>query len=307
MNGRMKIVSLDEAAGAPVIVALGFFDGVHVGHQRLVATTIERARALGVEAALLTFKHHPMQVVRPESAPLALTTFDEKIAVLATTGLDATICCAFDAAFSQLSPEAFVNDVVVARLGAVGVVAGPNYRFGAGGRGDVPLLESLGAKAGVGVDIVAPVELDGGLVSSTRIRTCVAEGAVEEAARLLGRPYFAYGRVVHGDKRGRTIGFPTANLEVGEGKLLPADGVYAVRVRIGDAWHDGVANLGVRPTFGERRRVLEAHLFGVDADLYGREAEIAFARRIREERRFDDVRALIAQIDRDVEAAREML
>lgn len=304
----MRLKALDTCtASVPTVVALGFFDGVHLGHQQIIASAVARAAAEGVEAGLFTFRAHPMQVLRPSSAPPVLTLFEEKVALLSQTGLHCVYWDDFTLDFSRLSPEAFARDVLRHRLGVVGTVVGPNYRFGAGASGDVATLAALGAAHGFAVEVVAPFEVDGAMVSSTRVRTAVAAGDVETAARLLGRPYVAQAQVVRGDGRGRTIGFPTANLEVAAEKLLPADGVYAVRVRIADAWRAGVANLGLRPTFDAQRRTLEAHVFDFDGDLYGSPVEIAFHHRIRGEQKFSSVPALIDQIGRDADAARDLL
>lgn len=308
MTATVRLVALDTlSVPQSQVVALGFFDGVHLGHQRIIATAVARARAEKVPAALFTFSEPPKRVLRPASAPQSLTTFEEKVEVLSATDLDHVVWCPFTLDFSRLTPEVFLRDVVVGRMGAVAVVAGPNYHFGVGARGDVVLLAELGQALGLGVEVVAPVEVGDVLVSSTRIRARIAEGRVEEAAALLGRPYRALADVVHGDARGRTLGYPTANLEVSPEKLLPASGVYAVRVLIDDARHAGVANLGVRPTFGERQKTLEVHLLDISLDLYGRRVRVDFIRRLRGERRFDGAEALVAQIGRDVEAARAVL
>lgn len=308
VTSTVRLVALDTlTAPQPQVMALGFFDGVHLGHQRIIATAVARARAEGVPAALFTFSEPPKRVLRPESAPQSLTTFEEKLEVLSLTDLDQVVWCPFTREFSRLAPDVFVRDVVVGRMGAIAVVAGPNYHFGVGARGDVVTLDELGRGVGLGVEVVAPVEVGDVLVSSTRIRARIADGHVEEAAALLGRPYRALADVVHGDARGRSLGYPTANLEVPPEKLLPASGVYAVRARIDDVTYGGVANMGVRPTFGEHQKTLEVHLLDVSLDLYGRRVRLDFIRRLRGERRFEDAAALVGQIGHDVEAAREVL
>jgi riboflavin kinase/FMN adenylyltransferase len=248
-----------------------------------------------------------MRVLRPGFAPPALTTFDEKVALLRESGLDRLIWREFTAAFSAFEPAAFVREIVLGQMHASGVVCGPNYRFGRGAQGGVAELQALGAELGFEVEAVTGVTVDDSMVSSTRVRALVGEGAVSEAARLLGRDYSARAEVVHGDGRGRTIGYPTANLAVPPEKLLPADGVYAVRLVVDGMRHAAVANLGVRPTFSQHQRVLEVHILDFNDTLYGRTVTVEFARRIRGELKFDGVSALVAQIGRDVERARELL
>lgn len=304
----MDVVELGSyRQDAPLEVALGFFDGLHLGHQRIVARAVEIARERARRAALFTFRHHPMRILRPAQAQPLLTTFEEKVDLLAETGIDDIIWLEFTTDFSQLSPEEFARDFLLARLHARGVVAGFNYRFGHGARGDVQTLTHLGHRLGFDTDVVSGLDVDGQMVSSTRLRALVADGDVVGAGRLLGRPYSAVTEAVHGRGRGRTIGFPTANLSVPPDKLLPADGVYAARVRVGGTLHDAVANIGVRPTFGQSRRVLEVHVLDFTGDLYGRQIEIAFVDRLRGERKFDSVNALVAQISRDVDRARQLL
>lgn len=304
----MQVEALDALTPArPQQVALGFFDGLHLGHQRIIARTVERARSRGEESALFTFRDHPMRVLRPSYAPPVLTTFDEKVALLQASGIDRMIWREFTTAFSELTPAQFIHDELRGRMRANGAVTGPNYRFGHRAEGTVATLRTLADGEGMEVEIVEGVTIDGDLVSSTRIRTLVKSGAVTEAARLLGRSYGARALVVHGDGRGRTIGFPTANLAVQPDKLLPADGVYAVHLSVDGVSQRGVANLGVRPTFGQHQRVLEVHLLDYSGDLYGKTVEVGFAARLRGEMKFDSVGDLVAQIGRDAERAREQL
>lgn len=297
-------------------VALGYFDGLHRGHQRILRSARERAEREGGRSCVFTFKNHPASVLRPERAPLLLTPFPEKIPLLEAAGLDELVWREFDLPFSRMEPEAFVREVLLKRLGARSVSVGPNYRFGFQARGTPAQLTELGDEMGFEVDVVAAVDEGGRMISSTRIREHVSMGEVRQAAELLGREYGALARVTQGDRRGTQLGFPTANLACDPLKLLPADGVYAARVvlRTAEAQDSaspvpvfGVANLGVRPTFEGRRRVLEVHLLDFEGDLYGRELEMRFVERLREERRFPDVEALVAQIREDVAAARRVL
>jgi len=283
------------------IVTPGNHDGVHLGHRALLAA----ARELGSHVTALTFDPHPAVVLAPSKAPPLLTTPTRRAQLLRELGADAVEVLAFDEALAAMSPEAFVREVLVDRLGAAGVVLGPDFRFGKGRSGDVDTLRALGATHGFEVRTVPPVQREGGVVSSTRIRRLVQAGEVDAARRLLGRVHDAGGRVVRGDQRGRTIGFPTANLDC-ESVLLPADGVYAVVMRVDGDLHRGVANLGVRPTFAAGRSV-EAHLFDFDGDLYDRDARVGFVKRIRGERKFDGIEALKAQIATDAAAARQAL
>jgi riboflavin kinase/FMN adenylyltransferase len=303
----------------PTVVAPGNHDGVHLGHRAL----IETARRLAVRStpplrvAALTFDPHPLHFVAPDRAPPLLTTPERRAQLLRGAGADYVRVQPFDNAFSALSPEAFFDEVLLGELGARAVVVGTDFRFGAQRAGDVELLHTLGMRAGLTVVTVSPVTLDGQLVSSSQVRAALAQGEVELAARMLSRVHDVTRRVVRGDGRGRGIGFPTANLAL-EGLMTPADGVYAVSVRVLDG-HDegagppdaaerrlGVANLGVRPTLGAGRS-LEVHLLDFEGDLYGRELRVGFVKRLRGEQKFPGIDALRAQIARDVEAGRHAL
>ena len=294
--------SADSGAVHPgTVVTPGNHDGVHLGHRALLAA----ARELGAHVTALTFDPHPAMVLAPSKAPPLLTTPARRAALLKKLGADAVEILAFDEELAAMRPEEFVRRVIGERLHASGVVVGPDFRFGKGRAGDVDTLRALGSERGFEVRTVGPVHLDGDVVSSTRIRKRVALGDVEGATRLLGRVHDVGGTVVQGDQRGRTIGFPTANLDC-ESVLLPADGVYAVVMRVGETLHRGVANLGVRPTFAAGRSV-EAHLFDFDADIYGATARVGFVQRIRGEQKFSGLDALKAQIALDADAARAAL
>jgi riboflavin kinase / FMN adenylyltransferase len=292
---------------SPASVAVGNFDGVHRGHQALVAAAVARSRATGGAAVVLTFDPHPARVLRPQEAPAALTTLAQKEELVAALGIDRLVVVEFDTRLAALSPEAFAREVLQQALGARHVVVGESFRFGRGREGDPRRLEALGASLGFAVEVVPPLLEGGRAISSSRVREALESGDVGEARTLLGRDYFVDGEVVRGDGRGRTIGVPTANLAPEE-QILPANGVYAARCRTGaGAWHAAAVNVGERPTFGGGRVRLEAHLLDFEGDLYGAQLRVAFHERLRGEQRFDGKDALVAQIRRDIEAVRARL
>lgn len=293
------------------VVALGNFDGVHRGHQAVIGRALERARARGGACGVMTFEPHPRAVFKPDQPAFRLTPFRVKARHVESLGPDFLWVQHFDRDFSTIEAEDFVRDVLWRGLGVKHVVVGYDYVFGHNRRGTVKLLEEMAADCGFGVTEVEPVTaFAGGTYSSTRVRTLLADGHVKAAAQLLGRFWEIDGRVEHGDKRGRTIGFPTANLQLGE-YLHPAGGVYAVRAgveRDGETeWHDGVANFGNRPTFDKTDVLLEVHLLDFDGDLYGQHLRVALIDRLRDERRFDGLDALKTQISRDADQARAVL
>jgi len=291
-------------------VTIGAYDGVHLGHQAVIAQVRREAANRGCASAVVTFDRHPATVVRPESAPRLLFDIDQKLELLAETGIDITVVVPFTAERARESPEDFVREVLVDLLHARAVVIGEDFHFGHQRRGNVEFLRSVGSREGFEVLPIELVERDDGVVepiSSTAIRRALAGGEVEVAARLLGRPFAARGIVVHGDERGRSIGFPTANVEVPGAMCLPADGVYAGwYARPDGRLHPCAINIGRRPTFYEHadHSLLEAHLIDFSADLYGERAEVSFEAFLRSERKFDGLDALVAQLKLDVEAAR---
>lgn len=297
----------DKAFRSPV-VALGNFDGLHRGHEAIVARTIELARETGGEPVVFTFYPHPISVVAPERAPAQIASLAERMRGLRSLGAAGVILQRFTPAFAGMEAEAFLRDVIVGALGASGIVAGFNVSFGHERRGNPELLQSMGTQLGLRVGIVSPVEGASGKVSSSAIRRALAAGDVTEAGRLLGHLHRVSGTVREGDRRGATIGFPTANI-LPRGGLLPPDGVYAVQVRIADdeQLFPGVANLGTNPTFGGVGRRLEVHFFDFDRDLYGSAIEVGFAHRLRGEVRFPSVPELVAQIEVDAAEARTLL
>ena len=293
------------------VVAIGNFDGVHKGHQILIGRTAELARGLRSRLSVLTFEPHPYQVFHPEAAPFRLTPFRAKARHLEAFGVDLLFVLPFDLAFSKVSAEDFVRTLIVESLHARHAVVGYDFHFGHQRGGTPDVLRTLGERMGFGVTVVAPLEAAGGTVySSTRIRQHLAAGEAREAAALLGRSFEIEGRVDMGDQRGRTIGFPTANIKLGD-YLRPAGGVYAVRVEIEEdapgRWHDGVANLGTRPTVGGTDLRLETHLFDFAGDLYGKHLRVALIEHLRPERKFSGLAELKAQIAADAAQARSML
>jgi riboflavin kinase/FMN adenylyltransferase len=287
----------------PSVVALGVFDGVHLAHRAILDTAVSRARAGAGTAVACTFDPHPAEVLQPDRAPRPITTLDERLELIAATGVEVAAVIPFTRALASMEPEAFVSDVLAGRLGAREVVVGFNHRFGRGARGDAKLLGEAGARVGLRAQIVAPLDVDGIPVSSSAIRASLARGDLATAGRLLGRPYFVAGRIVEGAGRGRTLGFPTANVATDRALLTPA-GVYACRARVEDAVHGAVVNMGVRPTFGEQVFTVEAYLLDFSGDLYGRRVRLDFVARLREEKKFAGVDALRAQIADDIAAAR---
>jgi riboflavin kinase/FMN adenylyltransferase len=296
------------------IVTIGNFDGLHVGHRAITDIIVARARANAGTAIVYTFDPHPIRVLRPEQELRLLTTHEQKIELLEQAGIDALIVENFDAKFAAMTAEEFIREILFARIQPLEVYVGYDFHFGREREGSMGFLTELGPKLGFSVTIIPEVTMDGSDVNSTRIRKLLMESRVEEASRMLGRAYSVRGRIVQGDQRGRSVGFPTANLDP-ENEILPAAGVYAGHVLFLD---DGtpergvelpaVMNVGTRPTFeGDGRLRAEAHLIDFTGDVYDRRVEISFMSRLRDERRFSGVEALREQIASDVGAARNTL
>lgn len=282
------------------------FDGVHLGHRTLVARLVRGARAERASAIAATFEPLPIQALAPGAPATALSDVSERIALLRAAGADAVIVFRFDEAFAAMDAERFIDRV--RHAGDVRrIVVGPDFHFGHRAQGDVATLRARAARDGFAVDVVQPMKNEGGVVSSTRIRNVLLAGDVEAAARLLGRPYGVRGRVVHGAKRGRALGFPTINLALPPERLLPRDGIYAMWVEMGEGRFKAAASLGVRPTFGGGDRVLEAFLLDYAGELYGEEVEAAFVKRLRDEIAFASPAELSEQIARDVEDTKRAL
>jgi len=289
------------------VVALGNFDGFHIGHQAVVGRALALARASGRPALVATFDPHPARLFRPDAPPFLLTTIEQRLDLFAAFGMDGTIVLPFDRAMAAVSPEGFVADWLYDRIGASAVVTGQDFTFGKDRGGDIAALASLGRRYGLGAEAIAPVEAEGDIASSTRIRDHLRAGDPRAAARLLTRPFTIRGQVQHGDKLGRTIGYPTANVAIGD-TLRPAYGVYAVRGRLADGRIvDGAANLGIRPHFDPPKELLEPTFFDFSGDLYGQTIDVAFVGWIRREQKFDSIVALKEQMDADSLQARDIL
>ena len=289
-------------------VTVGSFDGVHRGHQAVLAELIRQARARQLASVVITFDRHPLEVVNPPAAPRLLTLAAEKRALLVEAGVDRVELIPFTTELSRLAPEAFTRDILLARFAMRYLVLGYDHGFGRGRTGDVELLRRMGATEGFSVDEVAALRDGSEPVSSSRVRTALAHGDLTAAARWLGRPYSVMGTVERGAGRGRTIGIPTINLAPPDPrKLLPPDGVYGVRVNWRGTRYGGMMNQGPRPTFGVAERALEVHLFDFDGDLYGETVTVEWIRRLRDVQTFSSRDALVAQLGRDAQAARESL
>jgi len=289
------------------IVALGNFDGFHLGHQAVVGRAVQRGFHERSPVIVATFDPHPVRFFKPDVQPFRLTTLDQREHLFAHAGADAMLVFHFDKALAVTSSEDFVGEVLAKQIGAVGVVTGDDFTFGRGRKGDVPLLKQLGEQNGIVAEAVAPVLLDGTRISSGRIREALEAGDTGTATHLLSRDFAIEGVVQRGDQRGRRLGYPTANLELGDYQRAKY-GIYAVRVTLDDgSEYPGVASLGVRPTFEPPRELLEAHLFGFDGDLYDRKIEVALHAFIREEKKFDDVEALVEHMRNDEAHARHLL
>ncbi|MBC6416468.1 MAG: bifunctional riboflavin kinase/FAD synthetase [Rhodospirillales bacterium] len=297
-----------EARGA--VLAIGNFDGLHRGHRAVIAAARREAAAQGRASGVLTFEPHPRQVFEPELPPFRLTPFRTKVRMLQGLGLDLLYVLAFRKALYSLPAEAFVERILVEGLGVGHVVVGDNFHFGAGRSGDPLSLQRSGAALGFGATVIGRAGGAGGAYSSTALRRRLRDGDMAGAAAILGQPWELRGRVLHGARRGRALGMPTANIDLGTA-LRPAYGVYAVRAALDDpgrpSWHAGVANLGISPMFAYDRPLLEAHLFDFAGDLYGRRLRVQLVERLRPERSFDGLPALMAQMQADGEAARQAL
>jgi riboflavin kinase/FMN adenylyltransferase len=288
------------------ILTIGAYDGVHRGHQAVIGQVVARARETDRLAALLTFHPHPAVVLVPDRAPRYLTTPGEKVALLEDLGLDLLVLLRFTRETANTSARDFMA-TLVQHLRLRELWVGADFALGHNREGDVPRLRELGREMGYELHVIEPVSVDGVVVSSSRIRALLAQGNVEEAARFLGRYPSLSGEVVTGEQRGHDLGFPTANLRVRAERAVPADGIYAVHVLLGEERLPGAANVGVRPTFDGGERTVEAFVFDFDRDIYGCDLVIEFVARLRDELRFERIDALIAQMERDVEQARQIL
>ena len=315
-EGRVSVLVLEgaEADSLPAhlgetVATVGTFDGVHRGHLDVLTKLAARARASGRTSLLLTFEPHPLELLRPERAPLLLTTRGEKLLAIGRTGIDCVAILPFTRELANLSADEFVDRILRDRFRMAELLIGHDHGFGRGRAGDVDTLRSLGASRGFDVDVISPVQTaDGEPVSSTRIRRAIEAGDLENVEAALGRPYSVRGEVVQGDARGQALGFPTLNVvPESSRKLVPPDGVYAVQVETASGHFGGMMNLGGRPTFGDERRTIEAHLFDATGDFYGDVVDVRFVARLRDTRRFAGPTELMQQLALDEEGARRAL
>ncbi|AMA72711.1 MULTISPECIES: bifunctional riboflavin kinase/FAD synthetase [Aneurinibacillus] len=291
--------------GEVCVLAMGYFDGVHVGHRRVIQKAIDIAKSLGVKSAVMTFDPHPREVLGQSGYTQYLTPIDEKLEQMKKMGVDIAYVVYFDISFAAIYPEDFIDEFLV-QLCPKHVVVGFDYTFGHRGKGTAITLKEH-ANGRYGVEVIAPVNRFGEKISSTLIREYLYSGKIVEATQFLGRPYRVRGTVVHGEKRGRTIGFPTANIQLSAPYIVPRNGVYGVRVELEDKTYYGVMNVGIKPTFENERKEksLEVHLFDFAGDIYGKAIEVEFWFFIREEQKFSSVDALVVQIHEDVETVKK--
>ena len=298
----MEVIHFPDDARPPhlvhPVIGLGNFDGLHRGHLKIVERVKRGALERGGSAMAMTFDPHPPRVVRPDKAPPLLMTEAQKLDALQRAGIQSVAVVRFTHELSRWDPETFVRQVLVEWLRVAEVWVGANFLFGRDRSGNFSLLRTLGQRFGFRAEKIDPVRYKEFVVSSTRVRRLVSEGRMDEAGGLLGHPYCIDGQVVEGRRRGRELGSPTANLRTGN-ELVPPDGVYATTVAVDGVVHAGITNIGMRPTFGESERTIETHLLNFSGDLYGRDVRLGFVLRLRDERRFEDVDALKAQIDAD--------
>lgn len=289
------------------VVTVGVFDGVHRGHQKLIDHAVRRGRERGLPSVLVTFDPHPAEVIRPGTHPARLTSLRRRADLVEELGIEGFCVLPFTAELARIEPAEFAHHVLVERLHAADVVVGRNFAFGHRAAGDVPMLADLGRRFGFGVEGLELITDDGVTFSSTYIRSCIDAGDMEAATAALGRPHRVEGVVVHGDHRGRELGFPTANVAVAAWTALPADGVYAGRFVLGGRRLPAAISLGTNPTFSGRERTLEVYVLDVDEDFYGFDVAVDVEHRLRGQERYDDVDALIEQMRRDVAQARTLL
>ncbi len=289
-----------------LVIGLGNFDGVHLGHQKLIGSLVDKAWSIGGTPAVFTFVPHPMVVLNPDKAPPMLLPLDVKRKMFAQLGIEVLIWIPFTRDFSRMSPQDFIIAVLHKHLAVHTVFVGYNYTFGHMGRGTPELLKEYGQSLGFAVEVIDPVTVDGQPVSSTLIRSLLSDGEIAKARKYLGYCPLLEGEVVCGEKRGNTLGFPTANLEIDSNLLVPANGVYSVKARVDNNVFMGVANIGVKPTFHGHAsgRTVEVHLLDFSGNLYGKKMTVYFLRRLREERKFASVRELVEQIQRDINEVR---
>ncbi|WP_445666010.1 bifunctional riboflavin kinase/FAD synthetase [Fodinibius sp. AD559] len=292
------------------VLTVGTFDGVHAGHRAIIDTVVDKAKEKGARSVLVTFDPHPRNIINSgDDGIKLLTTLEERCEILEELGIDRMIVIPFDRDFSLLSSEEFIRDIIHKKIGVTEFVIGYDHHFGRNREGTIETIETLGGELGFDSYVVSKHEVGEQTVSSTAIRNAISEeGNIEQATEFLQRPYRLNGTVVHGDKRGKKIGFPTANIKPEHvNKIIPKDGVYAVKVRINGDWFNGMMNIGTRPTFDGERQTLEVHLFDFDGDIYGKEVQVRFFSRIRDEKKFSGKEELIVQLKEDKKQTRQLL
>lgn len=301
-----RVEEIGELDASGFLITLGNFDGLHIGHRKIIEELVSRSRRAGGLAAVVTFDPHPRKVLNPSNPPVMITTLNHKIKLMSDLGVDVLLILRFDREFSRMSPDAFIRDYLFAGIRFREVIVGKNYFFGRDRKGDIGLLERLARELGFKIDFVEPVRLRGHFVSSSLVRGLISDGKFQEASSCLGRPYSIYGPVVKGSGRGVELGFPTANMDLDD-LAHPAPGVFAVDVIVDGQARRGIANLGVRPTFeASARPLLEVHLLDFSGDLYGKFLEVMFKRRLRDEIRFESPDGLKRQIEKDIEEIRRL-
>ncbi|MDD2558543.1 MAG: bifunctional riboflavin kinase/FAD synthetase [Desulfuromonadaceae bacterium] len=305
----MKIIrSLDEICSpfGKTVATLGNFDGVHLGHRAIFRNLVKRARRESGVSVVCTFEPHPLKILAPDHAPRLINTRAEKERLIAASQVDILLQIPFDHHLAAMSPVTFVDEILLGKLGVQHLIVGFDYAFGKGRAGSVGFLCAQGKDKGFGVDIFGPVQCDGSVLSSTRVRQSILRGDVEDAKNMLGRHFNLEGRVVHGDQRGKSLGFATANIETDK-ELLPLSGVYAGRVRLNSTEHNVVINIGHKPTFGYNSLTIEVHLLDFEGNLYGDNMRVYFVERLRGEQKFSSTDELIHAITDDIECARKIL
>lgn len=305
----MQVVKELSELKAPVcrtVLTIGNFDGVHLGHREIFRRVVQKARELDGTAAVVTFEPHPLRVLAPEKAPLQLNTGEEKIRLLAASCIDLLVILTFNRQLAEMSAEDFVRDILVGKLGVQHLIVGYDYAFGHNRQGDTAFLAAQAKLYDFSIEILKPIRAEQQAHSSTAIRRCLQDGRVADAVKVLGRNFTLDGEVVHGEGRGRKLGFPTANL-LTQKEILPREGVYAVKVKWREDYYDGVINIGRRPTFDGVAPTLEIHLLDFQADLYGERLRIYFVDRLRDELRFSSIEALQEAVVADIAHARHLL
>lgn len=303
LNGKDRIEG--DLRGA--IIALGNFDGFHFGHQAVAGKALSLAREKGRPTIIATFDPHPVRFFKPDLPPFRLTSLDQRQQRFADAGAGAMLVFAFDGGLAGTTAEDFITKLLVDRFGAAGVVTGADFTFGKGAAGNIDLLHELGGAHGLTTEAVSPIGDSDDIISSSRIREALKQGHCEEANRLLTRPFAIQGEVIHGDKNGRILGYPTANIDIGQ-YLRPKYGIYAVKGRLPDGRVlNGAANIGIRPSFDPPKELLEPYFFDFSEDLYGQTIEVELHHFLRGEQKFDDLDALKVQMEKDCDKARELL